>query len=77
MLQDKLPPFSDVIAIKIIEEETNKKIDEIFSFFEKKPIAAASVAQVHKGTLKNGSKVAIKVLRPNIEQTLFRDFKFF
>ena len=77
MLQDKLPPFSDVVAIKIIEEETNKKIDEIFNFFEKKPIAAASVAQVHKGILKNGSKVAIKVLRPNIEQTLFRDFKFF
>ena len=77
LLQDKLPPFSDVIAIKIIEEETNKKIDQIFNFFEKKPIAAASVAQVHKGILKDGSKVAIKVLRPNIEQTLFRDFKFF
>ena len=54
MLQDKLPPFSDKIAINIIEEETNKKIDEIFYFFEKKPIAAASVAQVHKGILKNG-----------------------
>ena len=77
MLQDKLPPFSDIIAIKIIEEETHKKINEIFNSFEKKPIAAASVAQVHKGILKNGSKVAIKVLRPNIEQTLFRDFKFF
>ena len=74
LLQDKLPPFPDVIAIKIIEEETNKKIDQIFNFFEKKPIAAASVAQVHKGILKDGSKVAIKVLRPNIEQTLFRDF---
>ena len=77
LLQDKLPPFSDVIAIKIIEEEINKNIDEIFNFFEKKPIAAASVAQVHKGILKNGNKVAIKVLRPNIEQTLFRDFKLF
>merc|ERR1711991_208883 len=77
LLQDKLPPFSDVIAIKIIEEETNKKIDEIFNFFEKQPIAAASVAQVHKGVLKNGREVAIKVLRPNIEQTLFKDFKFF
>ena len=77
LLQDKLPPFSDKIAINIIEEETNKKIDEIFYFFEKKPIAAASVAQVHKGILKNGDKVAIKILRPNIEQTLFRDFKLF
>ncbi|MDC3063570.1 AarF/UbiB family protein [Alphaproteobacteria bacterium] len=76
-LQDKLPPFSDRIAIKIIEEETNKKIDELFIFFEKKPIAAASVAQVHKGILKNGKEVAIKVLRPNIEQTLFKDFKLF
>ena len=77
LLQDKLPPFSDNVAIKIIEEETNKKIDEIFNFFEKKPIAAASVAQVHKGILKNGDKVAIKILRPNIKQTLFRDFKLF
>ena len=77
LLQDKLPPFSDNVAIKIIEEETNKKIDEIFIFFEKKPIAAASVAQVHKGILKNGDKVAIKILRPNIKQTLFRDFKLF
>ena len=77
LLQDKLPPFSSDIAIKIIEEETNKKIDEIFTFFEEKPIAAASVAQVHKGILKNGNKVAIKILRPNIEKTLFRDFKLF
>ena len=77
LLQDKLPPFSSKIAIKIIEEETNKEIDEIFNFFEKKPIAAASVAQVHKGILKNGKKVAIKILRPNIEKTLFKDFKLF
>ena len=77
LLQDKLPPFSSEIAIKIIEEETNKKINDIFNFFEKKPIAAASVAQVHKGILKNGNKVAIKILRPNIEKTLFKDFKLF
>ncbi len=77
LLQDKLPPFSDKEAIKIVEEETNKKINEIFNLFEEKPIAAASVAQVHKGILKNGKKVAIKILRPNIEQTLFKDFKLF
>ena len=77
MLQEKLPAFSDVIAIKIIEEETNNKINAIFRSFEKNPIAAASVAQVHRGVLKNGNKVAIKILRPNIEQTLFKDFKLF
>ena len=77
LLQDKLPPFSDKIAIKIIEEETNNKIDMMFKSFEENPIAAASVAQVHKGVLKNGNKVAIKILRPNIKQTLFRDFKLF
>ena len=77
LLQDKLPAFSDDIAIKIIEEETNNKIDKIFKFFEKKPIAAASVAQVHRGILKNGDEVAIKILRPNIQQALFRDFKLF
>ena len=76
-LQDELKPFSSEDAINVIENETNKKINQIFKYFEKNPIAAASVAQVHKGTLKNGKKVAIKILRPNIEKKLFQDFKLF
>ena len=76
-LQDRLDPFSSNVAIRIIEHETGLKLNKIFNEFDKKPIASASVAQVHKGVLKNGEKVAIKILRPDIELKLFSDFKFF
>lgn len=76
-LQDDLEPFSSEIAIDIIEKEFKARLDTIFSYFDKNPLAAASVAQVHKGVLKNGKKVAIKILRPEIENKLFADFKFF
>ena len=76
-LQDKIEPFSSNLVKKIIENEIGLKLDNIFSKFNEKPIASASVAQVHKGVLKNGEEVAIKILRPNIEAKLFSDFKFF
>lgn len=76
-LQDDIEPFPGAIAKKIIESETKDIIDNIFASFEEKPVASASVAQVHKGILKNGETVAIKILRPNIEKLLFNDFHFF
>ncbi|MEN8264167.1 MAG: AarF/ABC1/UbiB kinase family protein [Nitrospirota bacterium] len=65
-LQDKVPPFSPEKARKIIESEIKSPLDEIFSKFETAPVAAASIAQVHKATLKSGEKVIIKVQRPDI-----------
>lgn len=61
ILQDAVVkrPVSEVIAV--IEADLKRPIADIFSHFDEKPIAAASLAQVHKGTLKDGSKVAIKV----------------
>ena len=76
-LQDDMEPFSSSIAKKIIEKESHDSIDNIFSSFDLKPIANASVAQVHTAILKNGKTVAIKILKPNIEQELFKDFIFF
>lgn len=76
-LQDDLDPFSSDVAVNIIENELDDKITNVFSYFDPVPIAAASVAQVHKGILKNGQKVAVKILRPRIENKLFGDFKFF
>ena len=76
-LQDDIEPFSGSVAKEIIETETKDIIDNIFASFEEKPVASASVAQVHKGILKNGETVAIKILRPNIEKLLFNDFSFF
>jgi len=76
-LQDRLDPFSTNQAIKIIEEKIGLKLNEIFLNFIKDPIASASVAQVYKATLLSGEKVAVKILRPNIEKILLADFKFF
>jgi ubiquinone biosynthesis protein len=75
-LQDRLPPFSQDDARKAIEEALGAPVDKIFADFGP-PVAAASIAQVHKakvhgpdGTLK---PVAVKVLRPGIEQRFKRD----
>ncbi|MDC3116501.1 AarF/UbiB family protein [Alphaproteobacteria bacterium] len=76
-LQDDIEPFSSSIAKKIIEEENQVSIDNIFSSFDEKPIANASVAQVHTAILISGEAVAIKLLKPNIEKQLFNDFIFF
>lgn len=74
-LQDKLPPFSYEIAQNNIESSFSKSIEEIFSEFDKTPVAAASISQVHKATLHNGNKVAIKILRPEIYKLYSRDIK--
>ena len=65
-LQDRVPPFNSKLAYKIIEEETGRVIEDVFSEISEEPIAAASIGQVYRGKLKkDGTDVAIKVLRPN------------
>ena len=76
-LQDDMEPFSSSIAKNIIEKENHDSIDNIFSSFNEKPVANASVAQVHTAILKSGETVAIKILKPNIKEKLFKDFIFF
>ena len=72
-LQNHVKPFDEQEAIKIIETELGKTIDEVFETFDTKPKASASISQVHIGVLKNGEKVAIKVKRPNIEDNILTD----
>ncbi len=76
-LQDDMEPFSSSIAKNIIEKENHDSIDNIFSSFNEKPIANASVSQVHTAILKSGETVAIKILKPNIKERLFKDFILF
>ena len=77
ILQGRLKPFSNSIARKIILKENKNLLQESLVSFHENPIASASVAQVHTGILKNGKKIAIKILKPNIRKQLFRDFTFF
>jgi len=72
-LQDRVPPFPTEEAVKIIEQETNLPIEHIFARLEEKPIAAASIAQVYNGTLLDGSKVIIKVQRPDMTDQIETD----
>ncbi len=72
-LQDRVPPFPAEEAFRIIEDETGKKIEEIFSVFDRIPVAAASIAQVFQGKLLDGSDVIIKVQRPRIREQIDTD----
>lgn len=72
-LQDNVPPFDSFQAQEIVRQALNKPLDKLFKEFRTKPIAAASLSQVHKATLLNGEIVAVKIQRPNIKETIELD----
>ncbi len=77
VLQDKLPPFPTAVAKRMIEEELGLPVDQSFSEFSE-PVAAASIAQVHRARLTDsGEEVAVKVLRPRILQAFRKDIDAF
>ncbi len=75
LLQDRVPPFPGELAVKAIEKGLGKPIDELFDDFDRKPVASASIAQVHFARLKDGREVAVKVLRPNMAPVIERDLE--
>ena len=76
-LQDDLPPFNGAVARRMIEAELSRPLDELFASFDERPVAAASIAQVHFAVTTAGEEVAVKVLRPGIEGKMTRDLDFF
>ncbi len=72
-LQDKVPPFPEQQAIAIIEHSLGKPVGELFRQFDSRPLASASVAQVHTAILHGGEQVVAKVIRPDIEPVIRQD----
>ncbi|EIC30254.1 MULTISPECIES: ubiquinone biosynthesis regulatory protein kinase UbiB [Methylomicrobium] len=72
-LQDRVPPFPNEVARRIIEQELGMPIGEAFAEFDPSPLASASVAQVHTAKLHSGEAVVVKVLRPDIEDRIHSD----
>jgi predicted unusual protein kinase regulating ubiquinone biosynthesis (AarF/ABC1/UbiB family) len=76
-LQDHVEPFSFAEVERIVSEELGVRISKAFADFEATPIAAASLGQVHRATLRDGRVVAVKVQRPGIREQIVEDLEAF
>ncbi len=74
-LQDQVPPFCGKQAKNIVEAAFQRSLSDIFQDFEEKPLASASIAQVHAAKLLDGREIVVKVLRPNIHQLIKQDIE--
>jgi hypothetical protein len=72
-LQDRVPPFDSDLAIAQIKKSLGAHPNDLFAHFERDPVASASIAQVHFARLKDGTDVAVKVLRPGMKKSIDED----
>jgi ubiquinone biosynthesis protein len=72
-LLDRLPPFGFEHVRGMVEHDLRQPLASVFAELDQEPVAAASVAQVHRARLHDGTEVAVKVLRPNIRRQVERD----
>ncbi|HTW08174.1 MAG TPA: AarF/UbiB family protein [Acidimicrobiales bacterium] len=73
MLRDRVPAEPFNLVREVVEAELGRPIEEVFEHFERSPIAAASIAQVHAARLRTGEEVVAKVQRPQVSTLVARD----
>ena len=73
-LRSNVKPLEAAAARAVIEQETGKRIDELYREFRDAPLGSASIAQAHYGVLKDGTRVVTKVQRPEIADMMRKDF---
>ena len=72
-LQDQVPPFDSAEALEMVAAAFGRPADEVFAEFQREPLAAASVAQVHAATLHDGKDAVVKILRPRVHESIRKD----
>lgn len=74
-LQDRVPPRPFGVIRETIERELGREVPDVFARFEERPLAAASLAQVHRATLRDGREVAVKVQYPEVAELVRLDLR--
>lgn len=75
-LQDEVPPVDWFEVELVIRQQLQANISEVFTTIAPQPIAAGSIAQIHRATLMDGREVALKIQRPGIDTTVAKDISF-
>src|SRR4051794_21281677 len=73
--RDQVPPEPYEAVRRVVEEELLQPLDAVFRTFDREPLAAASIAQVHAATLTTGEEVVVKVQRPDVRKLVHRDLR--
>jgi ubiquinone biosynthesis protein len=74
-LQDRVTPLSEAEVVSMMERELHVPWEDVFASIDPEPLAAGTIAQVHRATLEGGQKVVVKVQRPNAERDISQDLR--